>query len=292
MRKVDEGRYFLPDAEEGRRETIITTVLDARPLAVVRLGTPSWKPMMTAFTLGGVFILTTYHLYWAALVSGVATLAMILWWLWTGTAEIPEKPSKPIGHGMELPLYISGSSSPGWWAMFITMMADATAFSGLVFGYYFFWTVHEDFPPAALADAPGVFWPVVALAVGLAAWGLTFAAREVLARGNIGIARAMLVAGWLACLGSGAAGLAGPWLSGMDPALHTYPAIVWTLAIWTAAHAAVGAIMIGYVLARSVAGYCLPKHDADLRNVKVYMHFLALTTLVTYLTIGLFPEAS
>ncbi|GGN47597.1 cytochrome c oxidase subunit I [Novosphingobium indicum] len=292
MRKVDEGRYFLPDAEEGRRETIITTVLDARPLAVVRLGTPSWKPMMTAFTLGGVFILTTYHLYWAALVSGVATLAMILWWLWTGTAEIPEKPSKPIGHGMELPLYISGSSSPGWWAMFITMMADATAFSGLVFGYYFFWTVHEDFPPAALADAPGVFWPVVALAVGLAAWGLTFAAREVLARGNIGIARAMLVAGWLACLGSGAAGLAGPWLSGMDPALHTYPAIVWTLAIWTAAHAAVGAIMIGYVLARSVAGYCLPKHDADLRNVTVYMHFLALTTLVTYLTIGLFPEAS
>ena len=77
-----------------RRETIITTVLDARPLQVIRLGTPSVKPMMTAVALGGVFILTTYHLYIWSAVSGVATLACVLWWLWTGTAEIPEKPTK------------------------------------------------------------------------------------------------------------------------------------------------------------------------------------------------------
>ena len=290
MRKVDEGRYFLPDAEEGRRETIITTVLDARPIAVIRLGTPSWKPMMTAFALGGVFIFTTYHLYWMALVSGVLTLAMVLWWLWTGTAEIPEKPSKPIGHGMEMPLYLSGSSAPGWWAMFITMMADATAFSGLVFGYYFFWTKHEDFPPPDLASMPGMFWPMVALATGVAAWLMTIVARECNATGRIGTARALLVGGILASLASGAAGIAGPWASGMDPELHSYPAIVWTLAIWTSVHAAVAVIMMGYALARSFAGYMTPTYDADIRNVTVYMHFLALTTLVTYATIGLFPE--
>lgn len=290
MRKVDEGRYFLPDAEEGRRETIITTALDARPIAVVRLGTPSWKPMMTAFALGGVFIFTTYHLYWLALISGIATLAMVLWWLWTGTAEIPEKPSKPIGHGMEMPLYLSGSASPGWWAMFITMMADATAFSGLVFGYYFFWTRHEDFPPPELDAAPGVAWPMVALVIGLIAWLLTIAARELNARGRIGLARGLVGAGILASLASGAAGLAGPWLSGMDPQLHSYPAIVWTLVIWTSAHAAIAAIMLGYVLASSLAGRMTAHYDADIRNVTVYMHFLALTTLVTYATIGLFPE--
>ncbi|KHK91110.1 cytochrome c oxidase subunit I [Novosphingobium malaysiense] len=292
MRKVDEGRYFLPDAEEGRRETIITTVLDARPISVVRLGTPSWKPMLTAFALGGVFIFTTYHLYWPALVSGLLTLAMVMWWVWTGTAEIPERPSKPIGHGLELPLYISGSSSPGWWAMFITMMADATAFSGLVFGYYFFWTRHADFPPDELAHAPGVFWPMLALVVGLVGWVFTVGGREVHARGGVALARAMLAASLVASLASAAAGLAGPWLSGMNPSLHSYPAIVWTLAGWTAAHAAVAAIMLAYVLARSFAGRCTPAYDADLRNVTVFMHFFALTTLVTYLTIGLFPEAT
>ncbi|WP_232495462.1 cytochrome c oxidase subunit I [Novosphingobium kaempferiae] len=292
VRKVDEGRYFLPDAEEGRRETIVTSVLDARPVSVIRLGGPSWLPMLTAVALGGVFILTTYHFYWAALVSGVLTLALVLAWLWTGTAEIPEKPGKPIGHGIELPLYISGDAAPGWWAMFITMMADATAFSGLVFGYYFFWTRHEDFPPMAMADGPGVFWPMVALAVGLATWLATVGAREVHARGNVSLARVLVLLGIGASVAGVFAGLAGPWLSGMDPQAHSYPAIVWTLAIWTTAHCGVAAIMLAYVLARSLAGKMTPQHDADIRNVTVYMHFLALTVAVTYLTIGLFPEVA
>ncbi|MEZ0496638.1 cytochrome c oxidase subunit I [Sphingomonas sp. IW22] len=292
VKKVDEGRFFLPDAEEGRRETIVTTVLDARPLSVIRLGTPSFKPMLTSVALGGVFILTTYHLYWAALVCGFATLAMVLWWLWTGTAEIPEKECKPIGHGIELPLYVSGSSSPGWWAMFITMMADATAFSGLVFGYYFFWTRHDDFPPEGMDAAPGMFWPLVAMGGSLASWAVTVAAREVHARGGVGAARMLLVAGIALSAVGVYAGLAGPWLAGMDPEAHVYPAIVWTLAVWTAAHSGVAIIMMGYTLARSLAGRMTPRHDAEIRNITVYMHFLALTAVVTYATIGLFPEVA
>jgi len=175
--------------------------------------------------------------------------------------------------------------------MFITMMADATAFSGLVFGYFFFWTRHSDFPPPELAHAPGWMWPMAALAIGTASWLLTIGAREANARANFGGARLMLVLAIGAALASGAAGLAGPWLSGMDPALHSYPAIVWTLAIWTAAHAAVAAIMLAYALARSIAGRMTETHDADIRNVTVYMHFFALTCFVTYATIGLFPEA-
>lgn len=292
MRKVDEGRYFLPDAEEGRRETIVTSVIDARPLAVIRLGTPAWVPMLTAFALGSVFILTTYHLYGLALIGSVLTLACVVWWLWTGTAEIPEKPSKPIGHGLELPLYISGRSAPGWWAMFITMMADATAFSGLVFGYYFFWTRHETFPPMALADGPGWFWPMVALLAGGVSWLLTLAARSANSRGATGAMALLLTGAMLAALGSGAAGLAGPWLSGLNPEAHSYPAIVWTLTLWTVAHAGLAVIMQAYVLARGLAGRMTARHDADIRNVTLFMHFFVLSVVVTYATIGLFPEVS
>ncbi|MFC3214204.1 cytochrome c oxidase subunit I [Novosphingobium panipatense] len=292
VRKVDEGRFFLPDAEEGRRETIVTSVLDARPVAVIRLGSPSWLPMLTALALGGVFILTTYHFYWLALVSSFATLGLVLTWLWVGTAETPEKPCKPIGHGLELPLYISGSAAPGWWAMFITMMADATAFSGLVFGYYFFWTRHEDFPPEGMDFAPGLFWPMAALALGMATWVATVAAREVHARGGVNIARALVAGAIVLALAGIFAGLAGPWLSGMDPAAHSYPAIVWVLALWTSIHSGIAAIMLAYVLARSLAGRMTPRHDAEIRNVTVYAHFFALTAVVTYLTIGLFPEVA
>jgi cytochrome c oxidase subunit I+III len=34
---VDQGRYFLPDAEEGKRETIITTPIDATPVQCLRI---------------------------------------------------------------------------------------------------------------------------------------------------------------------------------------------------------------------------------------------------------------
>lgn len=284
--KVDEGRFFLPDAEEGRRETIITSVLDAKPVSVIRLGTPSVKPMATAVALGSVFILTTYHLYLLAALGGVVTLACVLWWLWD-TAEIPEKPEKPIGHGMRMPLYISGPAAPGWWAMFITMMADATAFSGLVFGYYFYWTVHSDFGVGF--DGPGVSGSIVALALSLASWATTLAAREVHARGAIAAARGLLIAGATAAIASLFAGIA--CLDGLDPTANVYPAIVWVLVIWTVAHAAVAAIMQLYTLARSIAGRMTPTYDADIRNITVYAHFFMLTAIVTYLTIGLFPEA-
>ncbi|PCG14185.1 cbb3-type cytochrome c oxidase subunit I [Sphingomonas adhaesiva] len=292
VRNVDEGRFFLPDAPEGRRETIITSVLDARPVQVIRLGTPSAKPMATAAALGSVFILTTYHLYWWALAGAVATLSMVLWWLWTGTAEIPENEEKSIGHGLKVPLYCSGGSSAGWWAMFITMMADATAFSGLVFGYYFFWTRHDDFPPSGPGmDGPGAFWPMAALAITLASWAMTVAARELNARGAEGAARGLLGVGALASLAAIGAGLAGPMTTGLEPSLHVYPAIVWTLVLWTVAHNGVGAIMQLYTLARSIAGRMTPRYDADVRNITVYHHFMALTAIVTYATIGLFPGA-
>ena len=294
LKNIDEGRYFLPDAEEGRRESIITTVLDARPLQVIRLGGPSWKPMLAAVTLGGVFILTTYHLYWSALVSGIAALAAILWWLWTGTGEIPEKPEKAIGHGITVPLYASGPTAPGWWAMFITMTGDATAFASLIFGYFFFWTVHADFPPAATPGlaGPGVLWPMTALALCLASWALTIAARETNARGQVAVARIALAAGAVAAIGGGLAALAGPWFTGLEPTLHVYPAIVWVLVIWVAAHAALSAIMQLYVLARSIAGRMDPVHDADVRNITVYEHFFALSAVITFPLIAFFPGVS
>lgn len=294
VRKVDEGRYFLPDAEEMRRETIITSVLDARPIQVARLAGPSAKPMLAAATLGGVFILTTFHLYWTALVCAFAALGAIYWWLWTGTGEHPEKDSKPIGHGLVMPLYASGPASVTWWAMFITMIGDFTAFASLIFGYFFYWTIHPDFPPEGMIGlaGPGLFWPMMALAMAIAAWALTLAAREVNARGSITGARGLLAVGLVAnCAAIGAA-LAGPIRTGLDPVLHVYPAIVWMIVLWTAVHLLLGILAQGYVLARSFAGYVTPRYDGELRNIALLHHFLVITALIAFCVIGLFPEAA
>ncbi len=289
MRQVNDGEWYLADAKEGRRETLVTSVLDAEPEQVLRVGGTSYLTIISAVTLGAVFVALTFKWWLLSLASGVAFLVAVIWWLWTGTNEIPDQQEKDIGHGIRLPLYASGVKSTGWWAMFITMTGDGTAFASLVFGYFFFWTIHADFTGGVAG--PGMFWPLVALGLFLLSWGATLGAREANRRGATGLLRTLLIAGPVLAVAASAAGLAGPWFTAMDPTVHVYPAIVWILVLWTVAHAATGIIMQLYCLARSFAGRMSPIHDMDIRNVTLYWHFMAVTALITFGVIGLFPEA-
>ncbi|MBI0434722.1 cytochrome c oxidase subunit I [Roseomonas sp. KE0001] len=291
-RRVDQGLEFLPDAEEGRRETLVTSVLDARPIQCLRVPGNSFLPMIAAALTGAVFILTTFHLYRAGLVLGLAAMAAIILWLWRGTAVIPEKREKDIGQGVALPLYASGIRSVGWWAMFITMTGDMTAFASLVFSYFYFWTIHPVFPPPGpdgLPLGPGLLWPGLAALATAGAWGLMLAARRWSGQGGIAAPRAALAGAALLAAAGALAMLAGPWAEGLDPTSHAYPAAVWVLLIWAALHLALGIVMSLYALARSLAGRLTPEHDIDLHNVVLYWHFAALTGFVTLATVALFP---
>jgi cytochrome c oxidase subunit I+III len=81
----------------------------------------------------------------------------------------------------------------------------------------------------------------------------------------------------------------GPWLGGLDPVDHAYPATVWVLVGWTAAHAGLGLVMLLYSIARSWAGRLTPTHDVDLWNVSLYWHFVAVTATATFAVTTLFP---
>lgn len=288
-RKVNEGRYYLPDAEEGWREGLVTTVLDAEPLQVLRVGGTSHVTIVSALSLGAAFIALTFHWWIATALAATICFCAVIYWLWTGTGEIPEKPEKDAGLGLSLPLYASGPDSVGWWAMFITMVGDGTAFASLVFGYFFYWTIHADFT-AGIAG-PDAVWSLAAASLFAAAWGLMVAARTVNRRSATAAMRGALVLSLLTTVAASAAGLAAPWFPGMDPTRHVYPAIVWILVIWVLAHAALGTVMQAYCLARSLAGRLTPKHDMDLGNVVLYWHFLLITAVITFAIIGLFPAA-
>ena len=200
----------------------------------------------------------------------------------------PEKEAKYAGLGLTLPLYASGPASVGWWAMFITMLADVTAFASLVFGYFFYWTIHPDFPPESM-PGPGVFWPTIGAGLLLGAWALTGLARRWNRRDRaVGFYLGLLCAAALAVAGGGAL-LAGPWFSGLDPTSHVYPATVWVLVLWTAAHAALGLVMQLYCVARRLAGRMTARYDIDIANVTLYWHFTAVMVVVTVAVIAGFP---
>jgi cytochrome c oxidase subunit I+III len=288
VRDIDEGRFYLPDAEEGLRETIVVSAIDGTPQQVQRLPGNSYITLLTALSTGGFFIFGTFHLWWPAVASLALTVFVAGYWLWTGTAHVPEKAEKDAGLGLKLPLYVSGPTSVGWWAMFIMMLADMTAFVCLVFGYFFFWTIHESFPPAGV-DGPGVLWPAVAAGLVLCAWALTLLARRWNRRDFApGFYAALLGAVGAAALG-GAALIAGPVFTGLDPTRHAYQATVWLLVAWTVLHLGVGAIMLLYCGLRRLAGRMTGRFDIDICNVALYWHFALLTVLITTLVIAGFP---
>jgi cytochrome c oxidase subunit I+III len=175
--------------------------------------------------------------------------------------------------------------------MFILMLGDLTAFVSLVFGYFFYWTVHDDFPPDSTAG-PGVFWPATAAFLLVTAWALTAGARRWNKRDwTAGFYGSLIVAALLTALG-GAALVVGPWVSGLAPKSHVYPATVWILVLWTVVHVGVGLVMQLYCVARRAAGRMTARYDIDIENVALYWHFTVLTVVVTVAVIAIFPMLS
>ncbi|NJK88493.1 MAG: cytochrome ubiquinol oxidase subunit I, partial [Myxococcales bacterium] len=291
VRDVDEGRFYLSDAPERKRETLATSAIDAKPTQCFRVPGPTFITLWAALFTGGAFIFSTFHLWWLGGASAALAMLAILRWLWTGTALIPERETKDVGLGLELPLYVSGPSSPGWWGMFITMLGDMTAFVSLVFGYFFYWTVHDDFPPVEI-PGPGLFYPAVALGLVVLAWGLVRFARSMNRRDSTAGTLFGLMASTSSSVFGAFALLLGPWTHGMDPKVHVYPAIVWVIVGWTVLHLALGALMNAYCSARRLAKRMTARHDIDIVNIELYWHFALLTTIIAVAVIAGFPELS
>jgi cytochrome c oxidase subunit I+III len=172
--------------------------------------------------------------------------------------------------------------------MCITMLALFTAFICLVFGYFFYWTARDDFPPDP-AQGPGAFWPVVAAAALLGSWVLTFLSARWNRLDNVPAFYLGLGCAILLSAAGAAALLAGPWRTGLDPASHVYGATVWILVIWAAAQALLGIVMQLYCIARRLAGRMTARYDMDIHNVALYWHFTALTAAITVAVIAGFP---
>ncbi|HYC71901.1 MAG TPA: cytochrome c oxidase subunit I [Opitutaceae bacterium] len=287
VRDVDEGRFFLPDADELTRETLVTSVIDARPQQCLRVSGPSFVTLWAALALGGFFIFGTFHWWAPAIISAAAALGVIVYWLWTATGLIPARATKDVGMGVSLPTYVSGPQSVGWWAVFITMLADFTAFVSLVFGYFFYWTLHDDFPPAGAG--PGWRWPLGGAALLLGGWGLTLLGRRANARDRAPLFYSALAASTALAAAGGAALILGPWRSGLDPTKDVHAAIVWVLVAWTVFHAAIGIVMNLYCVARRLAGRMSARHALEIGNVALYWHFVALTAVITVAVVAGFP---
>ena len=78
-------------------------------------------------------------------------------------------------------------------------------------------------------------------------------------------------------------------IAGLDPTRHAWDATCWVLVLWIGVHVGIGALMAFYCVAGIGFGKLTPRWDADLGNVALYWHFLALSSAITLALLGLFP---
>jgi cytochrome c oxidase subunit I+III len=280
---VEDGRYYLPNAPTGGRETIVTSPIAAEPQFVLRMPYPGWAPLIAAWFTAGFFLLLTVKLVVPAVLCGVIAVAGILRWAW-GLDRAPAR-DVDIGGGIRLPTYMSGPRSQAWWAMVVLMLVSASIFGCAVFSYLYLWTVSPQVWPQ---DLPELAWPLIAGALAVASSAAFGLANLQLKRDNIRMMSAAVVAAVVLILAAFGALLAAHWA--LSPSESAYGAIVYLIVSLAGFYGMVVVAMALFVLARAARGMVDAVRRVTFDNARLFWHYTVAQTLVGLILVHGFPR--
>lgn len=289
---VEAGRYYLPNAPTGGRETIVTSPVDARPQYLLQMPGPGWSPLLAALGTAGFFLLLTVKLPLPAAAFGALAIVVTLHWLWS-TDPGPSHPPVAIGGGIELPVYLNGASSHSWWAMVVLIMVSGSIFGSLVFSYLFLWTVSPQVWPTSGEALPPVSWPLASAALLLVSGGLIsyagrrlrsgFSDRQRLLQGS------MVLAVVLLCV-SISVELYGHLRTGLRPQESAYGAAVYMVATLQAVFVVFMIFMGLYTVARSACGLLTPQRRATFDNTMLFWYYTVAQGVLGLALVHAFPR--
>jgi cytochrome c oxidase subunit I+III len=274
VEEVVAGTHWLPGTVTGRRETIVTSPLAARPLYLQVLPGDSWWPFAAALGTAGFFLLLTVHMALAAWVCGVVAVGAVLAWMWQSDSLPPPRHVK-VADDVLLPVGAHGVASHSWWATVIMLVVDATVFASFVFAH-----IHTAMkldicpPPGSSLPPAGVSWGVCgALVAGslLMEWARRRAA-DGWQRTAFVLALACMLAGVGLDIGSQAA-------AGLDPVASAWAATVAAMLAYQGLHAVLLAILAVYLWLRSWCGRLTERNRATLDNCALVWHYTTLQGL-------------
>jgi len=284
---VEAGRYFLPGAASGGRETILTSTLNAEPQALLRMPNPSGWPIWSAVFTAGFFLLLTIQAYWPSVISGILAVYCVLQWCWLLDRPL-EASEVDIGAGVMVPTYVTGPSSPGWWAMVITLIVGGMVFAMSLFSYVFLWSRNLD----AWAPPPSdqALWKALAAAAGAALLAWLSVRLLKMRRPRAPAVSAIAMASAAALI------LVGFWTDltswrghGLAASAHAQGAIVYALLSWQGVFAAVCALMGLYALLRWLAGHLSAGRLATFEVIGLFVAYSAAQGAITAALPRLFP---
>jgi cytochrome c oxidase subunit I+III len=288
---VDAGRYYLPGSVTGRRETIVTSPVEASPQYLLRLPGPGWTPFLAAIFTASFFMLLTVKSVTLALVCGVLAVAMILIWMWESD---PEPLSEvDVGGGIRLPTYASGPASHSWWAIIVLLLVSGSLYLAYVFSYLYLWTVSPRFWPqqSALVQAA---YPALSALLFLAGSVILIAAGRILrsvpqASRSFELLIAVAAVAQVAAL---VLEVTAQWQAELRPETDIHGALVFMAAFLQAQVTVPVVIMATFAIARSRGGHLDRKRRVVFDNLGMLYHYACGQGLVGLLIVHGFPRAA
>ncbi|WP_210526864.1 cytochrome c oxidase subunit I [Rubellimicrobium arenae] len=280
--RIARGEGFLGTPRGNLRETLTVDVASGRAAHHVVLPGNTALPIVMALVTGGAFVGMLLKLYWLVPLAALGVIILAIRWVWTLGSRTDLGP-QDVGRGLALPAAPEVEDPPGWWGTLFLLIADATLFGSLLFGYAFLWTVAPNWPPPAYLE-PGALMPALAGAGALlAVLGPRVAERGLRRSGQAGAGLGLTLAGAV-----GAAVAAGLAIRGAaDPQAHAYDATVWVLGGYVLFHAVLLALMVGVLGARAWAGFLSPLRYGELRILRLWADYGAAATVLGLAAAGL-----
>ncbi|WP_166254433.1 cytochrome c oxidase subunit I [Marinobacter salicampi] len=280
-RQIRDAEGYLPTAEEGKREILATSTVGAKPEHVTRLPHPTFKPILAALATATIFSGILVSMYWLALVGLVIFVVILYLWLW---GELPEKETKPVGNGLELPIAVGDQHTPAWMGTLTLLLADLALFVSLVYSYFYLWTTADSWPPVsyepALSESAIIFGGllvVLVLATAVAHAGAYLSSR-LLALVGLTATAACLVA--LLILGFQAYDQL-PF----DITSHAYGAVLSAMGVYVLVHTCLSMGSALFALARvSVTGITRTR-SLSVRILSMLSYYTAFTGVVAFILI-------
>lgn len=273
---VNAGRYYLPGAPTGSRETLVTSPIEAEPQYVVQMPGPSWTHVLAALFTALCFLSLTVKLVEPAILFALLAIASVIVWMW----EMDPGPAKgpvDIGGGLRLPVYMTGPKSHSWWAMVVLMLVAGTLYTSYLFSYLYIWTVAPEVWPATTGQTlPPLRLPLLAGALLIASSGLMLFASRALnqpARPQRWLFPVLLLLALLSLICSLAIEILGQWQTGLRPAENSYAALTYLGAGLQGELVIALTVMALFTLARFFAGLLNTARRVTFDNTALLWHY-------------------
>jgi cytochrome c oxidase subunit I+III len=272
--RLARGEGYLADPSRNRRETLAVEIASGDPAQLVVFPNNSALPFVMAVVTGGIFLGMLLKLYWLVPLAALGIAALVVRWTWT-LGSRHDAGLQEVGCGLALPLASEVADPPGWWGTLFLLLANATLFGSLLFGYAFLWAVAPAWPPPAYL-VPGEAVPPLLLGGAVLSTGGIRLADRTLGQGRSPWFGLLLGLAGLGTVGAAAATL----LLGMPHDAHAYGATLWVIGGYVLFHAALTGGMVVFLGFRVAAGYVSGRRIGEARILRLWTDYTTAVALI------------